>query len=106
MALRVLLIGLLLASPALAHRLVIYAYAEAGEVVVETKFDSGRPAKEGTMILRDAAEAELSRHPLEEDGELRVPIPNEGTDGLIVEVITGGGHSDYWILTPADLGLE
>jgi nickel transport protein len=93
------------AAPALAHRLVVYAYAEGGEIVVEAKFSSGALAKAGEIRVLDAQNARLVTVPLEADGETRLPLPEGAAQGVTVEVETDKGHQNYWVLTPADLGL-
>ncbi|MEM9228071.1 MAG: hypothetical protein AAGB10_00540 [Pseudomonadota bacterium] len=99
-------LALLSAVPALAHQLVVYAYADAGEVVVEARFSNGNPAKQGEIRLLNAEALVLVKAPLEDDGETRLAVPDGADGGLTVEVETDAGHSDYWILTPSDLGLE
>lgn len=101
-----LLAALLLAAPAFAHRLVIYAYAEAGQVVVESKFSNDRPAVNGSIEVRDAAETVLMTLPIDQSGVTRFAIPEGAADGLTVEVRTDEGHDDYWVLTPDDLGMK
>ena len=103
------LLGLAIATmisvaPATAHRLIIYAYAEAGDVVVESKFSNGRPAVAGEITIADAEGAELLSVPMAPTGTTRIPLPKDGSDGITVTVTTDQGHSDYWVLTPADLG--
>lgn len=104
LALSAALLGAL-ATPALAHRLVIFAYAEAGDIVVEAKFSSGALARAGEIRVLDAANVELLRVPMDSDGETRLPLPDGAEAGVTVEVITNKGHDDYWVLTPIDLGL-
>ncbi|MGF1502316.1 MAG: hypothetical protein ACFBSD_10925 [Paracoccaceae bacterium] len=97
-------VALLVAPPALAHRLLVFAFVESGTVVVESKFSNGRIPAEGTVIVFDGTDAELSRHPLGADGTLRFPLDERGREtGLKIEVSTGRSHSDYWILTPEDI---
>ncbi len=92
------------APPAAAHRLLVFAFVEGGEVVVETKFSNGRLPAEGVVTVHDGTEAELGRHPLGADGTLRLPLDPRGREsGLRIEVRTGKGHDGYWILTPADI---
>ncbi|NNU79204.1 hypothetical protein HMH01_02020 [Halovulum dunhuangense] len=97
---------LALALPATAHRLVVYAHVEGGEIVVEAKFSNGNPAKLGEIRVIDAAAAELAVLPLDDDGETRFAIPAGAGQGVTVEVRTDEGHDDYWILSPADLGVR
>lgn len=107
MALRTLTLFLALAAlPAQAHRLVVYAYAEGSELVVEAKFSNGNPAKLGEIRLLDQASTLLVTAPLDADGETRLPLPEGAKGGLVVEVETDKGHQDYWLLTPTDLGVS
>ena len=101
----VALAGLLVASPALAHRLNVFASVEGGIIAVEASFPDGGPAREGTVRVYDAQDRLIRTLPLGEDGTARFPVEG-ATDGLRVEVDAGEGHSDYWILTPADLASE
>lgn len=97
------------AMPALAHRLVVFASydAETRQIVVETKFSNGNPAQRGEVRLMDATAVLLGSYPLAEGGITRIDLPAEGTEaGVSVEVFTDEGHDDYWVLTPADLGVQ
>ena len=96
------LAGLLAASPALAHRLNVFASVEDGTVVVEASFPDGGPARMGAVRVYDAQDRLIRTLTLGEDGTARFPVEG-AADGLRVEVDAGEGHSDYWILTPADL---
>lgn len=100
-----LALGLSLApASAYAHRLVVFVLVEGSELVVEAKFSTGRIPVSGEVRIKDAEEALLSTHALGEDGTIRLPLdPEAKSEGLLVEVETGEGHSDYWILTPEDI---
>lgn len=103
-----LLVALALwAAPAPAHQLNVFAYLEAGEVVVETKFSSGRRPVSGEVRVFDGKGRLLSTHALGADGMLRLPLDALDTaTGLMIEVETGEGHDDYWILTPEDIARQ
>lgn len=92
------------AAPAAAHQLRVFAAVEGGEVVVEARFsDGGRPVA-GTVRVLGEGDALLATAPLEEDGTARLPLAGlDHAGGLTVEVETGAGHEDYWVLTPADI---
>lgn len=103
---RPLLLALaLLASalPAAAHRLIVFAFAEAGEIVVEAKFSNDAPAQMGALIVGGETGEELTRLPLDPSGTTRLPITPDFAKGVVLTIETEGGHSDYWILTPQDL---
>ena len=86
-----------------AHGLNVFASVQGQEVVVEAKFSSGRVPQIGTVRVYDSTDTLVRTLEISEDGTARFPV--SGTeDGLRIEVETGDGHEDYWILTPEDLG--
>lgn len=101
---RLALALILWAGAAIAHQLTVFAFVDAGEVVVEARFSSGRIPVEGTVRVMDAAETLVLETPLAEDGTARFPLdPETAAEGLMIVVITSEGHENYWILTPQDI---
>ncbi|QHQ36406.1 hypothetical protein [Algicella marina] len=99
-----LIVSLMLAAtPTLAHRLVIYAYAAGGEVIVEARFSNQKPAQTGSVTVAAEDETVLAEAELDPSGETRIPISDSFAPGVIVTVKTGEGHEDYWVLTPDDI---
>jgi nickel transport protein len=93
-----------LATAAHAHQLNVFAFVQDDEVIVETKFSSGKIPVSGEVRVLDGAGQVLSTLSLETDGTVRFPLdPNIASEGLTIEVSTGDGHDDYWILTPSDI---
>lgn len=93
-----------LATPVFGHGLNVFAFVEDGDVVVEAKFSSGRMPAAGEVRVFDGAEALLLAQDITEAGPIRLPLSDLASEtGLLIEVDTGDGHSDYWILTPEDL---
>lgn len=104
---RHLALALLLSLPAqvaMAHQLTVFAHVDAGEVVVEAKFSSGRIPAEGEVRVFDAAETLLFTLPIGAEGETRFDLPDGAAEGgLMIEVEASDGHDNYWILTPDDI---
>lgn len=97
------LILALLATPLAAHQLNVFAFVEGTDVVVETKFSSGRVPTSGDVQVFDASDVLLGTLALSGDGTLRFPLdPVVAEGGLRIEV-TVGDHGDYWLLTPQDI---
>jgi len=94
------------ALPAQAHRLVIYAFVEGNEVVVETKFSTGKLPATGSITATDEAGATVVTLDLDPGGETRFAVPQGHTGGMQITVITGEGHEDYWVLTDQDFDPE
>ncbi|MFN3973337.1 MAG: hypothetical protein ACK4GO_17770 [Gemmobacter sp.] len=93
---------LIVAEPVAAHQLVVFASVEDGVVDIEANFTNGKPVVSGTLRIRDAADNLIHEAPLSEARPIRFPV-GDRLDGLKVEVDAGGGHSNYWLLTPTDL---
>ncbi|MEL7465048.1 MAG: hypothetical protein AAFN79_13325 [Pseudomonadota bacterium] len=92
------------ALPAAAHKLRVFAFVEGETVKVEAKFSSGRIPKAGEVRVMDAEEALVLTLPLDPEGMTSFPLdPDAAADGLMIEVRAGDGHSNYWLLTPADI---
>ena len=102
------ILSLALVTPALAHRVNVFATVaveEGAEVVlVEVKFSTGRIPVSGAVTVEDAQGAVVLETELSEDGTARFPLDREvAGEGLSIVVKTGDGHEGYWLLTPADL---
>lgn len=93
-----------MSAAAWAHQLNVFAYVEEGEVIVESRFSNGNPPQVGEVRVLDAQNQPLLVMPLQGDGTARFPLdPAHGDAGLLIEVSTGEGHDNYWILTPDDI---
>lgn len=93
-----------LAAPAAAHQLSVFASVDGEAVLVEARFSGGSRPVTGTVRVLDADGALLATLALGEDGTARFPLdPTAHAGGLTIEVETGEGHDDYWVLTPQDI---
>ncbi|GAB5446291.1 hypothetical protein [Gymnodinialimonas sp.] len=98
------LAGVVFATAAWAHQLNVFAFVEEGVVVVESRFSNGNLPQVGEVSVLDGQGEPLLLLPLEADGTVRFPLdPAHADDGLLIEVRTGEGHDNYWILTPEDI---
>jgi nickel transport protein len=87
-----------------AHQLTVFASVQDGEVVVESRFSNGNAPRLGEVRVLDGNNQALMTLPLQEDGTARFPLDRAAAGaGLLIEVTTGQGHSNYWILTPEDI---
>ncbi len=92
------------ATAAQAHQLNVFAFVEDSTVVVETKFSNGNLPVSGDVRVLNAQSDLLMTLPLGTDGTLRFPLDRKvAAEGMTIEVTTGEGHEDYWILTPEDI---
>lgn len=106
------LLGLILAgtclypTPALAHKLRVFAWVSNDTVTVESSFSGGRTLIEGAVEVQDATTgATLLRGKTDNKGvftfSLREAIKQPGASLRIV-VAGGEGHQNEWLLKPED----
>ncbi|WP_300670375.1 hypothetical protein [Desulfoluna sp.] len=98
----ILLLGLFiaLASPALAHRINIFALDEGGEVYTESTFAGKRPVKKGVIRVFNVEGTLVYTGQTDEKGICTFPRPEPGA--LTLEVDAGMGHKNSWALESSD----
>ncbi len=95
------LLGFLAAPPAYAHKVNLFAYAEAGEVYVEGYFVDGKAAQNSKVQVLGPAGDLLLEGITDGQGQYRFPVPQR-TDLKIV-VNAGMGHQTDFLLSASDL---
>ena len=91
----------LVAGPASAHRVNLFAWIEGDTVFLESKFAGGRKVKAGKVIVTDPAGRELLRGVTDDQGEFSFKIP-EHTDLKII-LIAGQGHQAEWTIPAPEI---
>ena len=93
-----------LPSQGLAHKVIVFAYMEGSELVVEGGFPGGKPAVNTRVELRDSAnDALLASGETNDSGIWRTPLPQaaaQARQGLTVVLDAGEGHRAQWKLAP------
>jgi len=84
------------ASPALAHRINIFAIDEGGTIYTESTFAGKRPVKKGVIRVFNADGTLVFTGKTDDKGLLTFPRPEPGP--LSVEVNAGMGHKSLWEL--------
>ncbi|THB64203.1 MAG: hypothetical protein D6E12_15275 [Desulfovibrio sp.] len=96
----VLCLILLWTSPALAHRVNIFAWVEGQTIHTESSFVNGTPVSGGTVRVQEAGTGhELLSGTTDETGMFSFTVPQEALDAgldltLIIEA--GQGHQAQW----------
>jgi len=96
---------LLSSNSALAHKIRVFAYESGGEIIAEAVFNSGRPAKNSTVVVQTDTGTPLLSGTTDDNGMFRFAIPEKAKEeamelNIIVDV--GEGHRGSWLLEPAD----
>ncbi|MBO4300873.1 MAG: cobalamin biosynthesis protein CbiL [Desulfovibrio sp.] len=102
------IIVLCLSDLAWAHRVNIFAWSEASDIVTESSFSNGSKVRHGRVTVYDAVTGEkLLEDKTNEQGILRFPAPAAGREhGLRIRIDAGEGHSNSWDMEPEDMPTE
>jgi nickel transport protein len=96
------LVACALATPALAHRVNIFAYAEGNTIHTESKFVPSTPVKQGKILVLDAKTGkELLTGQTDDQGKFSFAIPSEAKAqkmDLKIVVEAAMGHRGEWLL--------
>ena len=110
-ALCLLVFGLLsTATPALAHRVHLFAYVQQGKIVVDSRFSKAKPVQQGEVEIFEAASGKLLLQGVSDaQGASRFTIPPEllaQPVDLRLVIKAGEGHQGEWILPAAELNPQ
>ena len=101
MILSALCLNALVAGPAGAHGVVVFAWVEGGRVHVESKFSGGRKVRGGSVVVMDEQGNELLSGTTDDEGEFDFAVP-AATDLKIV-LSAGAGHRGEWSISAAEI---
>lgn len=96
-----LLVSLLLGGTALAHKVNLFAYAEAGTIHTEGYFPDGRPVSDGKVMVYDSGDALLLEGRTDPEGLFSFPIPK--VDDLKIVLDASMGHKASFKLKKAEV---
>ena len=86
-----------LCSPCFAHKVRIFAWQDGNNIVTESKFSGGRPAKNSTVsVLETETGKTLLSGTTDMDGIFSFPIPKTDSKELQIFVDGGDGHKNSW----------
>lgn len=90
------LLGLLVSSPLLAHKLRVFATAEGDKILGQAYFVGGARASGAVITLTDAEGHELARLKPDEQGEFSYPVERRMAYRVVAD--SGDGHLASWTL--------
>jgi nickel transport protein len=105
MLLTLLVLGFL-AAPALAHRVLVFAYAEGDTIYTESKFIPNDPVRQGKVLVIDAKTGqELLTGTTDDHGKFSFKIPPAAQAqkmDLRIVMDAAMGHRGEWLLKAAN----
>lgn len=89
------------ATPALAHRVTIFAWVQDNRVHTESKFSGGKLVNHGTVEVYDMDGKKLLQGKTDENGEFSFVPPIKAA--LKIVLIAGTGHRAQWMMREEDM---
>jgi nickel transport protein len=103
-----LLFLMVFVSPALSHRMLVFAYAEGDTIHSEAKFVPDTPVRGGkVLVLEQGSGRELLTGETDNRGKFSFKVPKEAAAGnldLKIVVEAGMGHRGEWLLKAGSYG--
>jgi nickel transport protein len=95
-----------LATPALAHRVLVFAYAEGDTIFTESKFVPNDPVRQGKILVQDAKTGQtLLTGTTNDQGKFSFKIPAQAIAqkmDLNIVMEAAMGHRGQWLLKAAN----
>ncbi len=98
----VLLLALLPAGPASAHKVTVFAWVEGDTIYGETKFSGGRPAMDADIVVTGPEGNRLLTTRTDDQGEFSFKIPQKTE--LKIQLKAGAGHQGDWTIRAEEIG--
>jgi nickel transport protein len=102
----VLLVLCIFSTPALAHRVLVFAYAEGDTIFTESKFIPNDPVRQGKILVQDATTGQtLLTGTTDEAGKFSFKIPAQAAAqkmDLKIVAEASMGHRGEWLLKAAN----
>ncbi len=93
---------LVAATPAMAHKVNIFAYVEAGTVHTESYFPDGKMVEEGTIEVLDGGGRKLLEGKTDREGRFSFPLPANKED-LTIVINASMGHKNSYLLKKTEM---
>lgn len=86
---------------AMAHRVNLFAYAEAGRIYTESYFPDGRPVESGKVTVFDSGKHLLLEGVTDKEGRFAFDIPK--IDDLTIVLDATMGHKTSYTIKKAEV---
>lgn len=96
-----LLLMLLFAAPALAHKVNLFAYVERGTIYTESYFPDGSPVVGGKVLVYDSGKSLLLEGQTDSKGLFSFAVPKIADLEIVIEASMG--HRNSYRLKRSDV---
>jgi nickel transport protein len=97
-------VSLIFGTTALAHKVNLFAYVEAGKVYTESYFPDGSPVEGGKVLVYDSQDNLLLDGVTDKKGLFSFDVPK--VDDLTIVIEASMGHKNSFKLKKAEVETE
>ncbi len=101
--LTVLFFLLVAPSPALAHKVTVFAWVEGDKVFTQSKFSGGKKVNAGKIEVFDQNDKKVLEGTTDNTGQFSFTRP-KGATALKVLLTAGMGHTNFWMIPAEEIG--
>jgi nickel transport protein len=94
-------VSLLFSGTALAHRVNLFAYVEAGKIYTESYFPDGIPVENGKVLVYDSQNKQLLEGVTDKKGLFSFTVPK--LDDLTIVIEATMGHKNSFKLKKSEV---
>ncbi|WP_299977401.1 hypothetical protein [Desulfobacula sp.] len=98
-----LILAMIPASFAFAHKVIIFAWVEDGMIHTESSFGSKRKAKKSTITIVDEKGLVVHKGITDQEGNYSFKIPDKIDSDLILKLDAGTAHQAQWKISKNEL---
>jgi nickel transport protein len=91
------------AGPALAHKVILFAWVEDGIIHTESSFAGQRKARDCPLLVRDDTGRVVHEGKTDDQGLYSFKIPDDVETDLILTLEAGAGHQAEWRIKKEEL---
>jgi len=91
-----MLVVLLIADTAFAHKVIVFGYVEGDMVYTESKFSGGKKAQNSRITVYDPQGKKLAEGRTDSDGAFAFKPSHKTTLKIVLD--TGAGHRAEWVI--------
>jgi nickel transport protein len=96
-----IIVSLLFSGTALAHKVNLFAYVEAGKIYTESYFPDGLPVENGKVLVYDSQDNLLLKGVTDKKGLFSFAVPK--VDDLTIVIEATMGHKNSFKLKKAEV---
>ncbi len=90
-------------TTALAHKIIVFAWVEQGQIHIEGSFGSNRPAKNCVIQVKNTKGILVHQGTTDTQGLYSFKLPKHPGSDLIITLAAGPGHSGQWTIPENEL---